>query len=449
MNFYAYMDYGYKIGINKTQNRLDSRAAPGHLKTMSDKVSDAPSVRTDILIVGGGLVGAVAARALSTSGFDVVVIDGTDPADAADAAFDGRASAIAAASERLLSAIGVWPHLENEVAPIMDIRVADGRSPLFLHYNHEDVGEGPLGYLAENRHIRIAAMAALADDPRVTFIAPMRVEGLKRNASGVRATLADGGTVDARLAIAADGRGSKIREQAGIRTTSWRYPQEAIVCTVEHEVPHGFVAHEHFLPAGPFAILPLKGTDEKPGCRSSIVWTERAAQAKAMVALPDVEFTAELAKRFGDFMGRIEVVGPRFCHPLGLQFAHASIAERLVLIGDADHGMHPIAGQGLNMGYRDVAALCDVLGEAKRLGLDIGSAAVLQRYQRWRRFDNTLMLAVTDGLNRLFSNDIAPIRHARDFGLGMVNKMPPLKKMLMRSAMGLMGDLPTLMRRGS
>ncbi|MBO6518843.1 MAG: UbiH/UbiF/VisC/COQ6 family ubiquinone biosynthesis hydroxylase [Rhodospirillales bacterium] len=414
---------------------------------MQTNPTAAETLHADIVIVGGGLVGAVAARALADTGFRIVVIDGTDPRDARDAAFDGRASAVAAASERLLSAIGVWPHLEPEVAPILDIRVADGRSPLFLHYNHEDVDAGPLGYLAENRHIRMAALAALEDTDNVRFLAPLRVEHIERSASGVRATLSDGRTVKARLAIAADGRGSKIRESAGIKTTQWRYPQEAIVCTVEHATPHGFVAHEHFMPAGPFAILPLKGTAERPGCRSSIVWTERAARAKALVSLDDETFLNELAKRFGDFMGEIEVVGPRFCHPLGLQFAHASVAERLVLIGDADHGMHPIAGQGLNMGYRDVAALCDVLGEARRLGLDIGSGAVLQRYQRWRRFDNTLMLAVTDGLNRLFSNDIAPIRHARDIGLGLVDKMPPLKKVLMRSAMGLMGDLPTLMQR--
>lgn len=407
----------------------------------------ADTLHADIVIVGGGLVGAVAACALARRGFKAVVIDGTDPADARDAAFDGRASAIAAASERLLSAIGVWPYLEPEVAPILDIRVADGRSALFLHYNHEDVGAGPLGYLAENRHIRMAALSALEGTDNVQFLAPLRVETIDRGPSGVQATLSDGRTVKARLAIAADGRGSKIREAAGIKVTQWRYPQDAIVCTVEHEKPHGFVAHEHFMPAGPFAILPLRGTAERPGCRSSIVWTERAERARDLVGLDDAAFLNELARRFGDFMGEIDVVGPRFCHPLGLQFAHASVAERLVLIGDADHGMHPIAGQGLNMGYRDVAALCDVLGEARRLGLDIGSGAVLQRYQRWRRFDNTLMLAVTDGLNRLFSNDIAPVRHARDIGLGLVNRMPPLKKVLMRSAMGLMGDLPTLMQR--
>ncbi len=400
----------------------------------------------DVLLIGGGLVGAVMARALSSSGFRVIVVDGQDPSLATSAGFDGRASAVAAASKRLLSAIDIWSYLEDDVAPILDIRVADGASPMFLHYDHEDVGVGPLGYLAENRHIRLAALTAIETDPNITFLAPMLVEALVRESNLVTATLSDGSVVTAFLAIAADGRGSKTRENAGIKTTDWRYPQEAIVCTVEHERPHAFIAHEHFLPAGPFAILPLKGTAERPAQRSSIVWTERAAHARQFVGLDDAQFIRELSRRFGDFMGEISVVGPRFCHPLGLQFAETSVAQRLVLIGDADHGMHPIAGQGLNMGYRDVAALVDVLAKARRVGLDIGSAAVLERYQRWRRFDNTLMLAVTDGLNRLFSNDIAPIRAVRDMGLAGVNRLPSLKKVLMRSAMGLSGDLPSLMR---
>ena len=412
--------------------------------TKNEQLSDAVS---DVLIVGGGLVGGVAACALSAAGLSVTVIDGTDPATAVDSGFDGRASAIASASERLLSAIGVWPQLRADVAPILDIRVADGHSPLFLHYDHDDVGAGPLGYLAENRHIRAAIQRAVALTDGLTVMAPARVVDLARDAAGVETTLADGRRVRARLAIAADGRGSKIRDGAGIKVTQWRYPQEAIVCTVEHEQPHANIAHEHFLPAGPFAILPLKGTPARPGCRSSIVWTERAEHAQAFVSLDDKAFVNELSRRFGTFMGEIDVVGPRFCHPLGLQFAETSIAQRLVLIGDADHGMHPIAGQGLNMGYRDVAALVDVLADARRLGLDIGSSAVLERYKRWRRFDNTLMLAVTDGLNRLFSNDVAPIRMARDVGLAAVNKMPALKTLLMRSAMGLTGDLPSLMRR--
>ncbi len=412
--------------------------------------SDSPTechVACDILVIGGGLVGGVAARALSQAGFAVTVVDGADPNTVTAAGFDGRASAIAAASERLLSAIGVWPYLAPEVAPIMDIRVADGQSPLFLHYDHADVGMGPLGYLAENRHIRQAIHHALSDDTGVHWISGTHVEALSRDGAGAVARLSDGSVVRAALAIAADGRGSKTRSAAGIRLTQWRYPQHAIVCTVEHEKPHGFVAHEHFLPAGPFAILPLRGTDARPGCRSSIVWTERAEHASEMLALDEDAFLMELARRFGDFMGEISLVGPRFSHPLGLQFAETSVTDRLVLIGDADHGMHPIAGQGLNMGYRDVAALVDVLSEARRLGLDFASASVLGRYSRWRRFDNTLMLAVTDGLNRLFSNDVAPVQLARDVGLAAVDRMPPLKKVLMRSAMGLTGDLPRLMQR--
>lgn len=418
---------------------------------MNKSASDSAGDRADVLIIGGGLVGGVAARALGHAGFSVVVVDGEDPKTATAATFDGRASAIAAASERLLNVIGVWPTLKDDVCPILDIRVADGQSPMFLHYDHDDVGLGPLGYLAENRHIRQAVLASLGDglpgDGNIDFRAPMRVDDLQRDGASVMATLSDGTKISASLAIAADGRGSRTRAAAGIKTTNWRYPQEAIVCTVEHEFPHANVAHEHFLPAGPFAILPLGGTVDKPGCRSSIVWTERAEHARQFVALEDDQFLTELARRFGDFMGEIKVIGPRFCHPLGLQFAETSIADRLVLIGDADHGMHPIAGQGLNMGYRDVAALVDTLSEARKVGLDIGSSAVLERYKRWRRFDNTLMLAVTDGLNRLFSNDIAPIRIARDMGLAAVDKMPPLKQMLMRSAMGIMGDLPSLMRR--
>lgn len=401
----------------------------------------------DVIIVGGGLVGSVAARALSSQGFKIALIDAENPTSALRAEFDGRASAIAAASQRLLDSIGIWEHLAANVAPILDIRVADGKSPLFLHYDHEDVGEGPLGYLAENRHIRRAALKAIDSDSNVSFLAPMKVVSLDHTSQGVTASLENGTEVRATLSIAADGRGSRIREAAGIKTTSWMYPQQAIVCTVEHEIPHAFIAHEHFLPAGPFAILPLKGSDAKPAQQSSIVWTERAEQARALVELDNANFKQELLRRFGNFMGDVNIVGPRFCHPLGLQFAHQSIAERLVLVGDADHGMHPIAGQGLNMGYRDVAALVDVLIDARRLGLDIGAPSVLQRYQRWRRFDNTLMLAVTDGLNRLFSNNIAPVRIARDLGLGAVNQLPPLKRMLMRSAMGLMGDLPSLMQR--
>jgi 2-octaprenyl-6-methoxyphenol hydroxylase len=258
--------------------------------------------------------------------------------------------------------------------------------------------------------------------------------------------LSDGRKVKARLAIAADGRNSRTREGAGIRVTHWSYEQAAIVCSVAHERSHDFTAHEHFLPAGPFAILPLMGDLDRPGHCSSIVWTERADLAPAIMALDEKNFIAELQRRFGEFLGPLEVIGPKWCYPLSLQFTERTIDKRLALIGDAAHAMHPIAGQGLNMGLRDVAALAEVVLDAKRLGLDIGDGTMLERYQRWRRFDNTLMLAMTDGLNRLFSNDIRPLRLVRDIGLAAVNALPPLKKVFMRQAMGLVGDLPRLMR---
>ncbi|MEK9725336.1 MAG: FAD-dependent monooxygenase, partial [Rhodospirillaceae bacterium] len=257
---------------------------------------------------------------------------------------------------------------------------------------------------------------------------------------------ASGATVRARLAVAADGRASATRVAAGIGVTSWTYDQTAIVCTVRHDRHHGGIAHERFLPAGPFAILPLAGDPPDAGNRSSLVWTERADLAPAMMALDEAGFTAEVARRFGDFLGGLEAAGPRYSFPLGLQFAERMIAPRLALAGDAAHAMHPIAGPGVYKGLRDVAALAEVLVDAHRLGLDLGAQTVLERYARWRRFDNTLMLAATDGLNRLFSNDALPLRLARDLGLAAVDRLPPVKRLFMRHAMGLVGELPRLLR---
>jgi len=414
--------------------------------TKSPSPADPGFLEAEVLIVGGGLVGSTLAIALAQAGVDVVVIDTQDPRAGLDAGFDGRASAIALATQRVLAGLGIWPPLEAYAAPIKEIRVSEGRSLFFLHYDHRETGEEPFGFMVENRNLRKALFHRVREFDAIRFLAPAAVRLLARQGAGVTADLSDGRKVKARLAIAADGRNSRTREGAGIRVTHWSYEQAAIVCSVAHERSHDFTAHEHFLPAGPFAILPLMGDLDRPGHCSSIVWTERADLAPAIMALDEKNFIAELQRRFGEFLGPLEVIGPKWCYPLSLQFTERTIDKRLALIGDAAHAMHPIAGQGLNMGLRDVAALAEVVLDAKRLGLDIGDGTMLERYQRWRRFDNTLMLAMTDGLHRLFSNDIRPLRLARDIGLAAVNNLPPLKKVFMRQAMGLVGDLPRLMR---
>jgi 2-octaprenyl-6-methoxyphenol hydroxylase len=399
------------------------------------------NIDADVLIVGGGFVGLALACGLAEGALTSVVIEERDPRAALAQSFDGRASAIALTSRRLLSSIGVWSRLASEAAPMLDIRVSEGSSRLFLHYDHREVGDEPLGHMLENRVLRRALLERAEELRAIRLLAPAATATLDRSEGGVQARLSDGTRIRAALVVAADGRGSRVREEAGIRVTRWAYRQSAIVTTVEHERSHDFVAHEHFLPSGPFAILPLL-----PETRSSIVWTERADVAPAIMALEDIGFTGQLRERFGDFLGEVRPVGPRFCYPLSLQYAAAARGRRLALVGDALHAMHPIAGQGLNMGFRDVAALIDVIADEAAAGRDPGSTTALARYERWRRFDNVLMLAMTDALNRLFSNDFAPLRLARDIGLAAVNQAPPLKRFFMRQAMGMMGDLPRRMR---
>jgi len=409
----------------------------------------------EVLISGGGMVGLTLGIALADAGIGTVILEPQDPAATTDAAFDGRSSAIARGSQRLLAALGIWPEMAHAAAPILDIRVSDGRigtaaSRLFLHYGREELAEEsdePLGYIVENRAVRTALHARAAALPALRLIAPGRLATLERGrgAAPAAALLTDGRYLHPSLVVAAEGRGSPLRAAAGIRITAWDYPQCGIVCTVAHEAPHHGVAHEHFLPAGPFALLPM--TDAADGTpRSSLVWTERRALVPAMLALDDDAFGAELQRRFGDSLGRLRPAGRRWSHPLSLMHAERYVAHRLALVGDAAHVIHPIAGQGLNLGLRDVAALAETVVEAHRLGLDPGETAVLARYQQWRRFDNTVLMVATDGLNRLFSNDAAPVRLARDVGLAAVNRLPPLKRLFMRHAMGLVGDLPRLIR---
>ncbi|MEQ8667309.1 MAG: UbiH/UbiF/VisC/COQ6 family ubiquinone biosynthesis hydroxylase [Rhodospirillales bacterium] len=400
-----------------------------------------PSViDTEVVIVGGGLVGGTLACLLAGVGVPSVLVDRAPVEAGLDPAFDGRASSIAVSSHRALRSAGLWPALEAVVNPIEDIRVSDGASPLFLHYDHRDVGDEPFGYMIENRHIRHAIAERFGGIADLTVLAPVSIASVERDQTGVALTLADGRTVRARLLVGADGRGSAIREGAGLRVTRWDYDQAGIVCSVRHEKPHSNIAHERFLPSGPFAILPLQNN------RASIVWTEKKHLAPTIMALDDRDFAGELRRRFGDFLGEVEPEPKRWSYPLSLQFAERHTDRRLALAGDAAHAMHPIAGQGLNMGLRDAAALAEAVIDARRLGLDIGGGTVLDRYARWRGFDNTLMLGMTDMLNRLFSNDIGPVRAARDIGLAMVNRAGPLKKVFMRHAMGLVGELPRVLR---
>jgi 2-octaprenyl-6-methoxyphenol hydroxylase len=405
----------------------------------------APIQSCDVVVLGGGLVGLSTAAALGQAGLAVIAVDREKTAVAAADPFDGRGSAIAWGSAQALRGIGLWPMLEPHAAPIEEIRVSDGDSKLFLHYDHEQVGGNPLGYIIENRFTRRALYARLAALPSVALLAPAHAVRVERSATRVSVGLADGREIRARLVIAADGRESPTRKAAGIGVMRWSYHQTGIVCSIAHEKPHRGMAHERFLPAGPFAVLPLPDS-ETGEHRSSIVWTERDELVPAMMALSDTQFAQEIAHRFGDSLGAIAVAGPRWAYPLSLLQADRYTDLRLALAGDAAHVMHPIAGQGFNLGLRDVAALAECVVDAHRLGLDIGAADVLERYARWRRFDTMTLLAVTDGLVRLFSNDIAPLRLARDLGLGVVQQLPALKRFFMRHAMGVVGDLPRLVR---
>jgi len=397
-------------------------------------------LKTDVLIVGGGLVGGLAACALARGGVDVVVVDADDPKTLLNAQYDGRCSAIARSVHNAFVALDLWKHMEAEAGVIEDIRVTDGQSPLFLHFDSLDLVGVPFGYMLENRTVRNALLKVVPEMDHATYLAPMRVEKLERSATKVDAVLSDGTTVEAKLVVGADGRGSWVRRSANIDLTKWSYDQTAIVTTVETEKPHLNVAQEHFRPSGPFAILPM------PGHRASIVWTETSRNAPVMMGLSEEDFQAELAERFSDYLGEVKVVGPRWSYPLTLQFAKRSIDQRLVLVGDASHGMHPVAGQGFNMGARDACALAELIIETKKLGLDIGAGRVLDDYDRWRHFDNHLMLASTDALVKLFSNNIGPVRFVRDVGLALVEQMPFAKKFFTRSAMGLVGELPKIMQ---
>ena len=400
---------------------------------------------TDIVIAGGGLNGPALALALAQGGFRVTVVDARPARDRANQGFDGRSYSLAIASKRLLTVLGIWDAVADTTQPILQIKASDGRagqgpSPFFLTFDHAEIEEGPMGFMLEDRHLYAAFLAAMQAAAGITLISSDTVMAQDASLNGVKVTLASGAQITARVLVGCDGRGSGTAARAGIKRVGWGYGQTALVTAVAHTLPHNGIAHQFFMPSGPFAILPLHG-----GYLSSIVWSEGEAAAAAIQALSNADYLDALRPRFGDFLGDISLAGDRFTYPLSLSLAQSFVAARLALVGDAAHGVHPIAGQGLNLGLRDVAALAQVLTLASRRGEDIGASDVLGRYQRWRRFDATALALGMDGVNRLFSNDNPVLRAGRDLGLGFVNAIPGLRRTFIRQAAGLTGDLPKLL----
>ncbi|MDP1630092.1 MAG: UbiH/UbiF/VisC/COQ6 family ubiquinone biosynthesis hydroxylase [Caulobacter sp.] len=406
----------------------------------------------DVIIAGAGMAGATLALALKSGGLEPLLVDPM-PFDAQlSPTFDGRASAIAFSCFRQWRTLGLAPSLEPHAQRMDEILVTDGRSPgaatpgqtpVFLHFDAGEIADRvqgePLGYMLENRRIR-AALAAGVTAAGIPVLAPERVVGVTVTPSGAEVSLAGGRVLTAPLVVGAEGRGSTVRKAAGIEVTGWDYPQTAVVCTVKLDRGHGGVAHEYFLPGGPFAILPL--TDD----RASLVWTETRDRAEALREARPEMFRAHLARRFGDFLGDIEVVGPVFIYPLSLAIAEQFSAPRVALLGDAAHAVHPIAGQGLNLGLKGAAALAEVILDAARLGEDFGAELVLERYARWRRFDTNTLAAGMDAFVWLFSNDNPVLRLARGAGMAAVNRIGPARRFFMHEAGGAVGDLPRLLR---
>ena len=401
-------------------------------------------METDVLIAGGGLNGTALAVALAGAGLSVALVEPRAVAVQADPAFDGRSYAFSHASVAVMRALGLWPRLAADAQEIRGIRVSDGRagsrpSPLSLAFDGAELDEGAMGHMVEDRHLRPALIDA-ADAAGVDRIGGVTVDDHRPGPAGVEATLSDGRTLRAAVLVGCDGGDSPTAARAGIRSVGWDYGQSSLVCALLHERPHGGIAHQLFLPEGPLAILPLTGH------RSSIVWTERRATAEALQAADDDAWLDRLRPRFGDFLGDIALAGRRHVYPLRLKVAQRMVAPRVALLGDAAHVVHPLAGQGLNAGLKDTAALAEVLVDAARRGEDIGRDEVLARYQRWRRADVVQLALATDGFNRLFSNDNPLVRAVRDAGLGLVDALPDLRRRFLREAAGVTGDLPRLAR---
>ena len=398
--------------------------------------------RADVIIFGGGLVGLALASALDASGVSAIVVDPADPAPRNTAAFDGRTSAVSSSSMRMLQAIGVADHLAEPGCPIMKITVADGLQPGGLHFEPDD--DEPLGFMQENRHLRAALQARAEAGPNIWLLWKSKIGEVDRRDHGVTVSLEDGRKLFAPLLVAADGRNSPMREAAGIRVARWKYDHQAIVSVLRHDRAHENIAYEIFYPTGPFALLPMN--DDAGGHRSAIVWSVPQDDAAGWLSLSDEDFAVEAQAAMGGFLGKIAMLAPRSSFPLGFHHAAQVTAQRLALVGDSAHAIHPIAGQGLNLGFRDAAALAQVLVEGSRLGLDLGDRQLLDRYQRWRSLDSLSVAMATDSLTRIYGVPGNTASAVRRFGMGLIERISPIRNRLMKEARGTSGELPLLLR---
>lgn len=401
---------------------------------------------SDVSIIGGGLVGGILAIALAKNGFKVTVIDRDPPRNLDDPSLDGRTTAVCYTSQQLFNSLGLWEMISPEAEPINTIKVFEGGSPWSGHFDHKDIGDHPMGYIVENSLLRQAIYKrAQTLGNNITWLAPAEVVTQKISQSGVHLYLKSGEEIISPIYVGAEGRGSATREAANIKTKHIDYQQKALVFSVYHDKPHENIAWEVFYPEGPMAFLPIKDCPTTGRHRSGVVWTLPSAAAESWILQSNEDIAAKLQELFG-FLGGITLIGQKWCYPLTAQLVERYIAQRCVIMGDAAHVCHPVAGQGVNIGWRDAAVLCDVLVQARQLGLDLGSQVVLKRYQRRRRFDTLAIFAMTDTMVRLFSNNSSILYFLRNGGLGIVNRIPVLKKMFMKQAMGLGGDMPPLLR---
>ena len=398
----------------------------------------------DVIIIGGGLVGPLIALALDQAGISSAVVDALPVSRTKKPDFDGRAYALSLTSIRVMEALGIWAEVRAHAEPMTDIKISHGHtgkgsSPFFAHFDHREIEEGPFGHMLEDRYLRRALIDAMGAAENVSFLPGHRLLDLDVPNVTIEGPRGGLSTLIGHLVAGCDGRSSKVAEKSGITRIGWDYGQTSLVCAVAHEKPHNGTAYQYFTQTGPLAILPL------PGNRSSIVWTETTERAEAIMAADEESYLAALRPVFGDFLGPISLAGDRFSYPLGLSLASRFVENRVVLAGDAAHGIHPLAGQGLNLGVRDAAALAEVIVDAHRRGEDFGAANVLARYQRWRRFDTSAMAAFTDGVNRVFRGQNPVLRMGRDLAMQALREIPPLRRTIMREAAGLNGDLPRLM----